>query len=1110
MKLSPSGSSSSACPSYGNHDHSECQRLLPSHQHQHPHPTSGSNAVRTERTATFTVGPPTSDLESSSSSSASHHPIHTFTSSSSSSSTQAPNQTLISTTSSHHLHRPRYDHDRSDGSIARSNAVTSRSTAVDNPIDLHSHLQVPTSGRIGNSASMSSFAMHNVDSQRSMGRNPLYIDRNHKTPVGTSSASSSGTLLPPNGTVRLLPPLSVPLPLQTSAASSTIGAFSSTLSGLRRRCVAKNGTANVRHAKISRKNQRFFLDTFTTMVDIEWRFNLLVFALSFIGSWFLFACIWWAIAFHHGDLTLPESGANQPPLFLPLSQSQSSSVVSETPPAAPSVSLSASDLASAQVQARLAQLLSQLSQRSVESIDSTSTSHSKRSQQSHSNISIDSNPSSNDPPPSLPSTLNVTSLPADQLLHLARLILSSQELAAISLDTSGPTVASPSSPSTPSPIDEANVSNERRPCLSNIHSFSDALLFSIETQHTIGYGTRQPTDQCPEVIILLMLQAIAGCLIQCFVVGFVFAKLSRPQRRSQTLIFSKRAVINLTESNTDSLADHRQLQCTAAEIVEAVRLVCTGHLKLNDLPYDDPDVDSSSSTLQAGTNSTRTPLFRSTVDYSGDRRYRLQFRLGDVRDKSHIVNARVNAFFLSKDECALKSDLWPSRTNRSKNRKQMSDDALNPHGTLSEPARVQLSRLLREKRLHNFNQRKLRLTVDSAGPQDDADGELLLLWPLVVSHEIDCHSPFWNLSACQLRNGRFEIVIILEGTIESTGQPIQARTSYLPSEISWGERFVPMLQSETHSAEFAVNFAAFHLTRPQPTPAFSAQEYMLRRKLFRLNRFRNAITSPELAQSQSGGGQFTFNPTFRSASNRSSSGAGDEHTQRRAAILQLMLSAPDREQLRPDLLTNVLTTLHVPSNGDALLDHRTFHEVDLLLDLLTCTATIINRAATSTEFFAEQVWATATAMAAPPPTTSYPSMTAADSAANGWSTNNQLSVNSTATVGNQLTSGRSSQRNGGGLSRLLHLFHQQHQSNHVQPVDYNISAGNGMAAARTSHLQANTNGSAGHSQNKSIEQTDTRSIGTKFLVRRVETNNQSIVSNKLEHQLVDCERLQQL
>lgn len=37
---------------------------------------------------------------------------------------------------------------------------------------------------------------------------------------------------------------------------------------------------------------------------------------------------------------------------------------------------------------------------------------------------------------------------------------------------------------------------------------------------------------------------IAGVMIQAFMVGVVFAKLSRPKKRTQTLMFSRHAVIN--------------------------------------------------------------------------------------------------------------------------------------------------------------------------------------------------------------------------------------------------------------------------------------------------------------------------------------------------------------------------------------------------------------------------------------------------------------------------------------------------------------------------------------------------------------------------------------
>lgn len=37
------------------------------------------------------------------------------------------------------------------------------------------------------------------------------------------------------------------------------------------------------------------------------------------------------------------------------------------------------------------------------------------------------------------------------------------------------------------------------PCVKKVYDFTSAILFSIETQHTIGYGLRVPTNKCPEV-----------------------------------------------------------------------------------------------------------------------------------------------------------------------------------------------------------------------------------------------------------------------------------------------------------------------------------------------------------------------------------------------------------------------------------------------------------------------------------------------------------------------------------------------------------------------------------------------------------------------------------
>lgn len=70
----------------------------------------------------------------------------------------------------------------------------------------------------------------------------------------------------------------------------------------RRRAIFKNGDCNVLQSKLNSRRLRFLQDIFTTLVDSQWRWTLLAFALSFFLSWLAFAVIWWLIAFTHGDL----------------------------------------------------------------------------------------------------------------------------------------------------------------------------------------------------------------------------------------------------------------------------------------------------------------------------------------------------------------------------------------------------------------------------------------------------------------------------------------------------------------------------------------------------------------------------------------------------------------------------------------------------------------------------------------------------------------------------------------------------------------------------------------------------------------------------------------
>ena len=134
------------------------------------------------------------------------------------------------------------------------------------------------------------------------------------------------------------------------------------------------------------------------------------------------------------------------------------------------------------------------------------------------------------------------------------------------------------------------------PCVIGVQDFKSALLFSIETQHTIGYGSRSITDRCGMAYILLMLQSVFGAVTQCVVTGVIFARLARPNKRGRTILFSKKAVI-----------------CNTCD-----------HL--------DPELGARAP--RAGPTSLEAPLS-------------LEFRVGDMRN-SQLIGVQLNAILIEK------------------------------------------------------------------------------------------------------------------------------------------------------------------------------------------------------------------------------------------------------------------------------------------------------------------------------------------------------------------------------------------------------------------------------------------------------------------------------
>ena len=337
---------------------------------------------------------------------------------------------------------------------------------------------------------------------------------------------------------------------------------------VRRRLVYKNGECNISHANIKKRRQRYLADIFTTLVDIKWRWNLLIFVMAFTLSWLLFALIWWLISFSHGDF-------------------------------------------------------------------------------------------------------------------------------------------------------ENYGKPGWKPCVEEVYDFTTALLFSVETQHTIGYGGRMTTPNCPEAILIMMVQSCFGVIIQALMTGLVFAKLSRPKKRAETLMFSKNAVITKRDGE-----------------------LC------------------------------------------------LLFRVGDMR-KSHIVEAHTRGILIKK-------------------------------------------RITSEGEIMPLYQHEL-----SFGRQEE-ECRLFLVWPVILEHIINKSSPFYDMSYEELQREQFELIVVLEGIVESTGMTTQARTSYLPGEILWGHRFERLVTFQRENGEYQINYSRFHSTIPVDIPQCSARTLAKREKRSRREQERNS------------------------------------------------------------------------------------------------------------------------------------------------------------------------------------------------------------------------------------------------------------------------------
>ena len=69
----------------------------------------------------------------------------------------------------------------------------------------------------------------------------------------------------------------------------------------------------------------------------------------------------------------------------------------------------------------------------------------------------------------------------------------------------------------------------------------------------------------------------------------------------------------------------------------------------------------------------------------------------------------------------------------------------------------------------------VQIGTDSEGEED----ELFFIWPTTLIHKINSDSPFYDMSAKDFLKRRYEIVIMLEGVVEQTGNSIQVEKEFV-------------------------------------------------------------------------------------------------------------------------------------------------------------------------------------------------------------------------------------------------------------------------------------------------------------------------------------------
>ncbi|XP_017015652.2 ATP-sensitive inward rectifier potassium channel 12 [Drosophila takahashii] len=238
------------------------------------------------------------------------------------------------------------------------------------------------------------------------------------------------------------------------------------------------------------------------------------------------------------------------------------------------------------------------------------------------------------------------------------------------------------------PVTGARMGEGEDPCIYGVGNWVAMIIYSVETQTTLGFGEKYASEECPETIFLFVMQMMSAALIEGIMISVIYAKTARPARQLTKLKFSDKAVI----------------------------------------------------------------CYR-------DGRLCLLFRVCDPREQQSI-ESKIRVYIIV------------------------------------------------DKRTREGEIIKTHVELKLEG-----NGEQIILWPDVVCHVIDETSPLYQFTTAKLFNAaQFELYVSIVGTSPATAQMTEAKTSYLPREIFWGQRFVNIIHYDAQNECYIVDYENFNRT----------------------------------------------------------------------------------------------------------------------------------------------------------------------------------------------------------------------------------------------------------------------------------------------------------